>query len=56
MKFILQLTMATAVAAGALSLNSCSKSDSCCTGEDPVPPLRPLPNFDSPAPVVDYSK
>lgn len=26
----------------------------CCTGEDPVPALRPVPNFDSPAPAVSY--
>ena len=54
MKLFLQITMAAAVAAGALGLTSCSNN--CCTGEDPVPGLRPLPNFDGPAPVVNYSK
>lgn len=54
MKLFLQITMAAAVAVGALGLTSCSNG--CCTGEDPVPGLRPLPNFDGPAPVVNYSK
>lgn len=39
-----------AVAAGSCIITSCG----CCTGEEEVPPLRPLPNF---APIqVDYSK
>ncbi|MFD2304467.1 hypothetical protein ACFSYE_14955 [Roseibacillus ishigakijimensis] len=54
MKLLLQVTMAVAVAAGAMSLTSCGGG--CCTGEEPVPGLRPLPTFDEPAPVVDYSK
>ncbi len=54
MKLVFQITMAVALAAGALNLTSCSKG--CCTGEDPVPGLRPFPNFNEPAPVVDYSK
>lgn len=51
MKVIFQLTLAVAVAAGALNLTSCSRG--CCTGEDPVPPLRPAPHFDEPAPIVN---
>ncbi|MEM9080812.1 MAG: hypothetical protein AAGC74_08995 [Verrucomicrobiota bacterium] len=51
MKRLLQIVMAVAVAAGAMGLTSCG----CCTGEDPVPPLRPLPTFES-APVVEYAK
>jgi len=39
-----------AVAAGSSLITSCG----CCTGEEEVPPLRPLPNF---RPIqVDYSK
>jgi len=49
---IIKIISLLAVAAGAISLSSCGSG--CCTGEEPVPPLRPLPNF---APLgVDYSK
>lgn len=38
MKFIKILALG-AFALGSLGLSSCG----CCTGEEPVPPLRPLP-------------
>ena len=38
MKFIKVLAL-SAFALGSLGLASCG----CCTGEEPVPPLRPLP-------------
>jgi hypothetical protein len=40
MKFLKLLSLA-AFAAGSLGLSSCG----CCTGEEPVPALRPLPAF-----------
>ncbi|MGE9267563.1 MAG: hypothetical protein ACQKBY_05665 [Verrucomicrobiales bacterium] len=36
---LIKILLSVSVAAGAMSLMSCG----CCTGEDPVPPLRPLP-------------
>jgi hypothetical protein len=38
MKFVKVLALG-AFALGSLGLSSCG----CCTGEEPVPPLRPLP-------------
>lgn len=40
MKFIKFLALG-AIALGSLGLASCG----CCTGEEPVPPLPPLGNF-----------
>lgn len=54
MKLLLQITMAAAVAASAMAITSCGRG--CCTGEAPVPGLRPLPTFEQPAPVVEYAK
>ncbi len=48
--FISSLSL-LALGLSALALTSCSGG--CCTGEDPVPPLRPLPNFAQP---VTYGK
>ncbi len=53
---IIKITLFLAVAAATNVLTSCGSG--CCTGEEAVPPLRPLPNF---APIqdggyVDYSK
>lgn len=53
MKLLIRIAMVVAVAAGGLGLSSCG----CCTGEEPVPPLRPLPQFPTEAaPVIDYGK
>ncbi len=40
MKFLKLISLA-AFAAGSLGLSSCG----CCTGEEPAPPLRPLPDL-----------
>lgn len=52
MKTLKILTL-LAAAAGSIALTSCG----CCTGEEAVPPLRPLQTF-KPIQVieVDYSK
>lgn len=49
---LIKIISLLAIAAGSYSLTSCTPG--CCTGEDPVPPLRPLPDFK--ALEVDYSK
>jgi hypothetical protein len=52
MKLFKILTL-LAVAAGSSLITSCG----CCTGEEAVPPLRPLPYFKPIVPMeVDYSK
>lgn len=49
---LIKIISILAVAAGSYALSSCTPG--CCTGEDSVPPLRPLPDF---KPLdVDYSK
>lgn len=50
---IIKITMLIAIAAATNSLTSCTPG--CCTGEEEVPPLRPLPNF-KPLGYVDYAK
>ena len=51
---IFKIVTLLAVAAGSLTITSCG---GCCTGEEEVPPLRPLPNFNGVNPgQVNYSK
>ncbi len=40
---LLKIVTLLALAAGSVTLTSCG----CCTGEEPVPPLRPLKSFNS---------
>ena len=47
---LVKLLALVAFSAGSLGLSSCG----CCTGEAPVPPLRPLPQMKDV--VVDYAK
>ncbi len=48
MKFLKFLSIG-AIALASLGLSSCG----CCTGEEPVPPLRPLPAMNDIAPALN---